>query len=80
VQEGSVRVEAKQTSELTATQSVAYDQNGEFVSIPTRQSVDSITAWRRGKLILDNRRLDEVLLEIGRYHNVQLRLSDVMLP
>ena len=79
VQEGSVRVEAKQTSELTATQSVAYDQNGEFVSIPTRQSVDSITAWRRGKLILDNRRLDEVLLEIGRYHNVQLRLSDVML-
>jgi transmembrane sensor len=38
--------------------------------------VDTVTAWRRGKLVFNNRRLDEVLAEIGRYHDIRLRLSD----
>lgn len=76
VQEGSVRVEAKQSRELTASEAVAYNQNGDFVNLPPKLNIDSVTAWRRGKLIFDNRRLDDVLTEIGRYHNTQLRLAD----
>ncbi|TRX02904.1 FecR family protein [Candidatus Methylobacter oryzae] len=76
VQEGSVRVEAKQSRELIASQTVAYDQNGEFITLPPKFSIANTTAWRRGKLIFDNRRLDDVLAEIGRYHNVQLKLAD----
>ncbi|WP_333876947.1 FecR family protein [Methylobacter sp.] len=76
VQEGSVRVEAKQNRELVASQTVAYDQNGDFIALPPKFSIGNITAWRRGKLIFDNRRLQDVLAEIGRYHNVQLHLAD----
>jgi len=76
VQEGSVRVEAKQSRELIASQTVAYDQNGEFIPLPPKFSITNTTAWRRGKLIFDNRRLDDVLAEIGRYHSVQLKLAD----
>lgn len=76
VREGSVRVEAKQSRELTASQTVAYDPNGDFIDPPAQFDIDAATAWRRGKLIFDNRRLDEVLSEMSRYHNVQLQLSD----
>lgn len=76
VQEGSVRVEAKQSRELIASQTVAYDQNGEFITLPPKFSIANTTAWRRGKLIFDNRRLDDVLAEIGRYHNVKPQLTD----
>ncbi|MGZ4992982.1 MAG: FecR family protein [Methylobacter sp.] len=76
VQEGSVRVEAKQNRDLVASQTLAYDQNGDFIALPAKFSIDNITAWRRGKLIFDNRRLYDVLAEIGRYHNVQLHLDD----
>jgi len=76
VQEGSVRVEAKQSRELIASQTVAYDQNGDFIPLPPKFSITNTTAWRRGKLIFDNRRLDDVLAEIGRYHSVQLKLAD----
>lgn len=76
VQEGSVRVEAQQSRDLIALQTVAYDQNGKFIALPPKLSIDSVTAWRRGKLVFDNRRLDDVLAEIGRYHNVQLQLAD----
>lgn len=75
VQEGSVRVEAKQSRDLIASQAVAYNQNGDFINLPGKLSLDSVTAWRRGKLIFDSRRLDEVLAEMGRYHNAHLRLD-----
>ncbi|AEG02654.1 FecR family protein [Methylomonas methanica] len=75
VQEGSVRVEAKQSQDLIASQAVAYNQDGDFINLPGKLSLDSVTAWRRGKLIFDNRRLDEVLAEMGRYHNAHLRLD-----
>lgn len=74
VREGSVLLEAKQSRYLSAAQAAAYDSNGDFVD--TAANVESLSAWRRGKLIFDNRRLDEVLAEIGRYHKVQLQLAD----
>jgi transmembrane sensor len=79
VQEGRVRVEAKHSRELTASEAVAYNQNGDFVNLPPKLSIDNVTAWRRGKLIFDNRRLDDVLTEIGRYHNTILKLADANL-
>ncbi|QSA95766.1 FecR family protein [Methylococcus sp. EFPC2] len=76
VQEGRVRVDAQQSRELGAAQALAYDPAGEFVAVGPGESVASLTAWRQGKLIFDNRRLDEVLAEIGRYHDIRLRLAD----
>lgn len=77
VHEGSVRVEAKQSRDLSASQAVAYDHNGNFVD--TTADVKTLSAWRRGKLIFDNRRLDEVLAEIGRYHRMDIGLGDLTL-
>jgi transmembrane sensor len=79
VKEGSVRVEANQSRDLIASEAVAYNQNGDFVGLPPNLNIDNVTAWRRGKLIFDNRRLDEVLGEIGRYHKVHLRLDGTQL-
>ena len=79
VQEGSVRVEANQSRDLITSEAVAYNQKGDFINLPAKLNIDSVTAWRRGKLIFDNRRLDEVLSEIGRYHKVQLRLAETQL-
>jgi transmembrane sensor len=76
VREGSVRVEAKQSRDLIASQAVAYNQNGDFIEVPAKFNLAAVSAWRRGKLIFDNRRLDEVLAEMGRYHNAQLKLAD----
>ena len=74
VQEGSVRVDAGESRELTANQTLAYNHNGDFVTLAA-DNVENLTAWRRGQLIFDNRRLDEVLAELSRYHNTQVRLA-----
>jgi transmembrane sensor len=74
VQEGSVRVDATESRKLTANQLLAYNRKGDFLTV-TAENVENLTAWRRGQLIFDNRRLDEVLAELGRYHNTQVRLS-----
>lgn len=75
VQQGSVRVEAQQSRDLITSQAIAYNQNGEFINLPS-SNIDSLTAWRHGKLIFNNCRLDEVLTEISRYHKVQLSLGN----
>lgn len=76
VQEGKVRVEAKQSRELTASQAVAYNRHGDFIALPERFDLAEATAWRRGKLIFDKRRLGEVLAEMARYHRIRLYLAD----
>lgn len=74
VQEGSVRVDAKDSRELAANQLLAYNRTGDFIPLPS-ENVDNLTAWRQGQLVFDNRRLDEVLAELGRYHATQVRLG-----
>ncbi|MEY4592814.1 MAG: hypothetical protein RIR18_1709 [Pseudomonadota bacterium] len=74
VQEGSVRVVAKDSRELAANQLLAYNRIGDFMPMPS-DNVDNLTAWRQGQLVFDNRRLDEVLAELGRYHSTQVRLG-----
>lgn len=74
VQEGSVRVDAKDSRELAANQLLAYNRTGDFMPMPS-DNVDNLTAWRQGQLVFDNRRLDEVLAQLGRYHATQVRLG-----
>ena len=74
VDEGSVRIDADGQQTLQAGQMAAYDPQGRFQPIDA-DSVEQLTAWRRGQLVFLNRRLDRVLLELQRYHDVRLSLS-----
>jgi len=75
VQEGSVEVQTAGKRELSAGQQLAFNGNGEFQALPD-QDVAALTAWRQGKLVFRNRRLDDVLAEVGRYHDTRIRLQN----
>lgn len=75
VQEGIVEVQAAEKRELAAGQQLAFSNNGEFQALQG-QDVAGLTAWRQGNLVFRNRRLDDVLAEIGRYHDTRIRLQD----
>lgn len=75
VLEGSVRVDTKDSREIKANQFLAYDNQGEFLKT-TEDNLANLTAWRSGQLVFENRRLDEVLTELERYHDIRLNLSD----
>lgn len=74
VQEGSVEVDTKSKRILSANQTLAYNRAGEFLP-GTAETVTNLTAWRQGQLVFDNRRLDDVLVELGRYHRTRLQLA-----
>lgn len=75
VLEGTVRVDAKNSREINADQLLAYDTQGEFLKT-AGDKMANLTAWRLGRLVFENRRLDEVLTELERFHDIQLSLSD----
>ncbi len=75
VQEGIVEIQAMGKRELTAGQQLAFNDTGEFQDVEN-QDVAALTAWRQGNLIFRNRRLDDVLAEVGRYHNTRIRLQN----
>jgi transmembrane sensor len=75
VQEGIVEVQAFGKRELTAGQQLAFNDSGEFQALQG-QDVAGLTAWRQGKLVFRNRRLDDVLTEVGRYHDTRVRLQN----
>ncbi len=75
VQEGIVEVQASEKCELTAGQQLAFNNSGEFKTLQT-QGVAALTAWRQGKLVFRDRRLDDVLAELGRYHDSRIRLQN----
>ncbi|WNV03773.1 FecR family protein [Candidatus Methylospira mobilis] len=75
VQEGRVRVEARGSCNLAAGQQITYNRRGEFSMIPAREIAD-LTAWRQGRMVFHDRPLSEVLSEIGRYHDISIRISD----
>jgi len=75
VQEGVVDVKTLEQRRLTANQQLAYTNNGDFIVVQ-EQPVASLTAWRHGQLVFHARRLDDVLAEMARYHNKQIRLED----
>lgn len=76
VQEGRVSItRAAATIELAAGQQIAYRENGDFLPV-SAADIASRTAWRKGLLLFRGRRLDEVLKEIGRYHETVIRLPN----
>jgi len=75
VQEGIVEVQASGKRELTAGQQLAFSNSGEFQTLQA-QDVAGLTAWRQGNLVFRNRRLDDVLAEVGRYHDTRIRLQN----
>jgi transmembrane sensor len=75
VQEGIVEIQAIDTRQLTAGQQLVFNEKGEFQDLQD-QDLAELTAWRQGKLIFRNRRLDDVLAEISRYHNTPIRVQN----
>lgn len=76
VQEGVVEMAGQsENRELKAGQQLAYGDDERFVPA-TANDIAAATAWRQGLLIFNGRRLIDVLGEIGRYHEVQIRLPD----
>ncbi|MDT4289328.1 FecR family protein [Methylomonas sp. MO1] len=76
VQEGVVEMSVQsEHRELHAGQQLAYSDDHRFVPV-IASDIAAATAWRQGQLIFNGRRLVEVLAEIGRYHDVQIRLPD----
>ena len=75
VQEGIVEVQASGKRELIAGQQLAFNGSGEFQTLQG-QDVAGLTAWRQGNLVFRDRRLDDVLTEVGRYHNTRIRLQN----
>jgi transmembrane sensor len=69
VAEGAVQVTLKDggaAERLSAGQGTSYDRSRFLVPVGAID-IDAVTAWRRGKLIFNRRRLDEVVAEIERY-------------
>ncbi|WP_082885730.1 FecR family protein [Methylomonas koyamae] len=75
VVEGAVRVDHIESREIHANQALSFDRKGRFRELPANQ-IAMQTAWREGRLIFENRRLDEVLAELERYHDIRLTLAD----
>ncbi|PPC89666.1 MAG: hypothetical protein CTY34_10640 [Methylobacter sp.] len=48
--------------------------NGRFENAPNLE-IGSLTAWRTGRLVFRNRRLEDVLAELNRYHDVRIRVA-----
>ena len=76
VQESAVTVRAPDRSEaiVGAGQNVSYDQQG--LGAVQLADVESETAWRRGKLIFEDRPLAQVLADVGRYRSGMIRVTD----
>jgi transmembrane sensor len=75
VAEGQVEVLGAEKRLLGAGKQLAYNRNGEILMI-TATDTESLAAWRRGQWVFHNRRLEEVLIEIGRYHDTTIRLEN----
>lgn len=76
VQEGKVEMAGgQQRRELSAGEQLAYDSDDRFVAAG-QTDITAATAWRRGQLLFRGRPLGEVMAEIGRYHDVVIRLRD----
>lgn len=79
VQEGKVEMIGHgNRRELIAGQQLAYSNDHRFVEA-AQTDIAAATAWRQGQLIFRGRRLAEVLTEIGRYHDILIRVPDPQL-
>ncbi|MFA5985005.1 MAG: FecR family protein [Methylococcaceae bacterium] len=77
VQQGEVTVttQANNSATLKQNQVVRYNRSGQLFT-RNEDSIENLTAWRQGKLIFQDKRLDQVLAELSRYHKQQVRLAN----
>ncbi|OAI24961.1 iron dicitrate transport regulator FecR [Methylomonas koyamae] len=76
VLEGVVELEGGgERKQLAAGQQLAYSNDGGFQALPHSDPAGA-TAWRQGLLVFRGRRLADVVSEISRYHDVDIRLPD----
>lgn len=76
VLEGLVELEVGgERRQLAAGQQLAFGNDGRFLALPHSDPAGT-TAWRQGLLVFRGRRLSEVIAEICRYHDVDIRLPD----
>jgi transmembrane sensor len=75
VQEGRVMVKTEQSRELSANNVIIYQRDGSFIAQPN-SDISNLTAWRQGELVFNNRRLDDVLAELGRYSKTQIHMAN----
>ncbi len=75
-EEGSASVVAgdRDPVELRAGQCLAYDGNG--IGPVRTMTSDSALAWRRGKLVFQDRPLDDVVADLNRYRNGMIVIAD----
>jgi transmembrane sensor len=80
VAESSVRVglagaAAAPTVDVHAGQQVAYSLSG-GLGVPRPAEVQSMTAWRDGKIVFKDRPLGQVVAELSRYHRGMIVILD----
>jgi transmembrane sensor len=81
VLEGEVSVTQRQANPLqmlTAGMQLTYSQDGQNLLV-SNSDLDDITAWRKGNLVFKGQRLEVVLQQLSRYHNVKLSTENVKL-
>lgn len=81
VLEGEVAVATERRPDpqtLLAGQQIKYDAHG-LASAPTRFDATTVTTWREGMLVFKKTALAEVLAQLSRYHDIELRVADPQL-
>lgn len=68
------KAEAAPAAILHANEQASFTRTS--VSPVSPVDADSVTAWRRGKLIVNDRPLREVIAELNRYHAGMIRIID----
>jgi len=76
VAENRVRVSSAGPSVIVEKGSQSAFAPGVGAIAPYPVNVDHVTAWRRGKLIFDDKPLSEVIAVLGRYHRGWLLIVD----
>jgi transmembrane sensor len=81
VLEGEVGIDSAHsfaTQSLLPGMQLTYRHDGR-VGVPHQVETGAATAWRGGRLVFKSQALDEVLVQLGRYHAVELVLDGASL-
>ena len=78
VQEGLVEVETTSKRELSAGHQLAFTDTGNFNTLQD-SDIAELIGWREGNLVFHNKRLEEVLADIARYHDKRIYLKNKQL-
>lgn len=79
VLEGEVSVAAQGVPKnLTAHQKISFDAEGRLSPVVPADTNEA-TAWQKRQLVFKRQPLSAVLVELGRYHDVNLQIADVRL-